>query len=106
MIRATIWIFLIIFNGVGTQAQNCASLFITAGMNASNVGKYKQAVKDFTIALECDSSQERAYLGRGVAEAFLRENQAAIQDYDKAIALNPNDATAYFDRGISSMSFS
>ena len=41
-----------------------------------------------------------AYLYRGVAKHQLNDSKGAIADYDKAIDLDPNDARAYYNRGI------
>ncbi len=40
-----------------------------------------------------------AYINRGVAYDSKGEYDRAIEDYDKAIALNPNDASFYYNRG-------
>jgi len=36
----------------------------------------------------------------GYAKAELQDYRGAIQDHNKAIELNPNDADAYFGRGL------
>ncbi len=39
------------------------------------------------------------YFDSGTAKAELQDNKGAIQDYNKAIELNPNDADVYYNRG-------
>ncbi len=41
-----------------------------------------------------------AYSNRGLAYGDKGEYDRAITDYDKAIALNPEDAVAYYNRGV------
>ena len=49
-----------------------------------------------------ESVQEavRTHLGRGRACLNKGKYDDAIEDYDKAIALAPNDAIAYYNRGV------
>ena len=49
-----------------------------------------------------ESVQEavRTHLGRGRACLDKGKYDDAIEDYDKAIALAPNDAIAYYNRGV------
>jgi tetratricopeptide (TPR) repeat protein len=44
----------------------------------------------------------RAYFNRGLAEKSERKLDEAIADFDKAIQLNPKDATIYVNRGVCS----
>ena len=37
---------------------------------------------------------------RGSAKVSLKDYYGAISDYTKAIEINPNDAKAYYNRGI------
>ena len=41
------------------------------------------------------------YFARAVAHSFLKQDNQAIADYDRAIQLNPDYATAYNNRGLS-----
>ena len=40
---------------------------------------------------------------RGIAQAFLKEYQKAIAEFDRAIQLNPDYAEAYCQRGITNL---
>ena len=40
-----------------------------------------------------------SYLNRGNARYDLGDKQAAIQDYNQALKINPNNADAYYNRG-------
>jgi tetratricopeptide (TPR) repeat protein len=42
----------------------------------------------------------KEYNYRGVAKLKLSDNQGAILDFDRAIAINPQDALAYYNRGV------
>ena len=60
---------------------------------------YKEAIKDYTKAIELTPNYTNAYGNRGSAKDELGQYQEAIKDYDKAIELEPNTAYLYNDRG-------
>ncbi len=43
----------------------------------------------------------KAYNNRGISKSDLERHEEAILDYNKAIEIDPTDATAYINRGIS-----
>ncbi len=47
-----------------------------------------------------NSPDEKSYCNRGYAKHNLGDYRGAIQDYNKAIQLNPDYANAYYNRGI------
>ena len=66
--------------------------------------QYSMAKKDFDKTIELDSSNELSlsdvYMTRGANFMGLGDNQAAIQDLDKAIELNEDNAYAYNARAM------
>ena len=64
---------------------------------------YNSEFKEMAIKLakELGSTREaaEAYINRGIAKTELKDYEGAIQEYTKAIELNPQDAEAYFGRG-------
>ena len=44
--------------------------------------------------------KRQAYYNRGNARSALGDKQGAIEDYDRAISINPNYADAYNNRGV------
>lgn len=69
------------------------------------LGNYKEAIKDFSKAIELSPGNANAYHGRALANADLaiennfKNPKIALDDYNKAIELNPNFALAYNHRG-------
>jgi tetratricopeptide (TPR) repeat protein len=66
---------------------------------------YNGAIKDLVTAIRVNPNYDklphaRAFLKRGYAHLQLNNNQAAIQDYNQAIYLQPQDAKAYVYRGL------
>ncbi|MGB0931879.1 MAG: caspase family protein [Chitinophagales bacterium] len=79
-----------------------AQVFYTQGVKAYNNEDYKDAIELFTKSINSD--KEKGFIGlsynyRGKSYQILKKNNKAIDDYHKAIELNPNNATAYFNRG-------
>jgi tetratricopeptide (TPR) repeat protein len=68
------------------------------GMSNMTPGRYQEAVRLFTKAVEVYPQLAVAYLERGNAQNILGETQGAINDYDKAIEMG-NLAAAYTARG-------
>jgi tetratricopeptide (TPR) repeat protein len=68
------------------------------GMSNMTPGRYEEAMRLFTKALDIFPQLAVAYLERGNAENILGETEGALSDYDKAIETG-NLAAAYTARG-------
>lgn len=66
----------------------------------SYLGDYSGSIQDFDFAIQLYPDEE-TYLARGNVKEKSGKSQQAIEDYNKAIELNPNFASAYLNRGIS-----
>jgi tetratricopeptide (TPR) repeat protein len=100
MMPRTLILLIISFLCCGTQAQNCADVYIHAGLNAKSVGKYKDALKDFALALQCDPSRASAFVDRGTVLEKLGQYLPAVKEYNKAARISPKDPLIYYDRGL------
>jgi tetratricopeptide (TPR) repeat protein/S1-C subfamily serine protease len=65
----------------------------------SNKKQYQDAIVLFDSLINI-KPEAYAYYNRGILKSKLEQKQAAITDFDRAIALNPNYAQAYMLRGI------
>jgi tetratricopeptide (TPR) repeat protein/S1-C subfamily serine protease len=72
--------------------------FIEKGNLFSKKKQYQDAIA-ILDSLISRNPEAPAYLNRGNAKSYLGQKQAAITDYDRAIAINPNLAQAYNSRG-------
>jgi tetratricopeptide (TPR) repeat protein len=68
------------------------------GTNALGKGEFQQAIRDFSQAISITDYQA-AYTFRGLSYAALKNYSAAIQDYNKALSMNPRDPISYESRG-------
>ena len=60
---------------------------------------YKEAIKHYTNALECELQLHEVYNNRGIIYCNIDEVDKAIENFNKAIELNPDHAIAYNNRG-------
>ncbi len=68
------------------------------GMYREGFGDHEGAAKDYSAAITADPSFVDAYLSRGLTYVKLRQAQPALDDFNEAIRLEPNNAKAYVQR--------
>lgn len=62
--------------------------------------QHRDAESDFTMALDTDPENERAYYFRGIARVALGEYENAIKDLTRSLTKNHNRGIAYLARGL------
>lgn len=76
---------------------------VQAGHAAFNQLDFAEAVKQYTRAIERDSTRAEAYAGRGQIYWSQNRHAAAVEDLSRALALDPDQPLAHFYRGASRM---
>ncbi len=76
-----------------------AEIYYGQGLKKSQGANYKEAIKDFTQAININSNYADAYNKRGLCYYKLGEPSEAIKDFTKAIYNNSNLPDAYYNRG-------
>lgn len=74
---------------ISTAPQRAEEL-VQAGIKNLAPGRYPQAVQQFTDAISIDSSSWNAHYQRAIAQQGLGKLDAALEDYQAAVQLNPN----------------
>lgn len=76
--------------------------FSSRGMFYASMGKFNEAIKDYTTALAKDKEKEdfSPYLNRAAVFMSLRQFKDAIADYDSVIKAKPELASAYQQRAV------
>ncbi|MDR2942524.1 MAG: tetratricopeptide repeat protein [Treponema sp.] len=69
------------------------------GMANFACSQYKEAIEDFTRALELDQKAYKAVYYRGVVNSVLKQYSNAIDDYTLALSINPYQSFCLFRRG-------
>jgi len=62
------------------------------------MGDTKNAIGDFSRALEIDSKHPKAYHLRGLAHEMAGDNNKALKDFDRAIDIDPEYGAAFYSR--------
>ncbi|AKQ44428.1 hypothetical protein TH63_00300 [Rufibacter radiotolerans] len=87
---------------INLSKENNAQYLLGRGNAFLEIGAYKEALKDFNVALENTSSAELLY-GRAVAAYFLDDYFGALRDLDQVIAVAPNHPKALYNRAVVKM---
>jgi len=69
------------------------------GINTYNKGGFNIALDKFTKVNEIEATAD-AYYWRALCRMELRDLEMAINDFTATIIFKPNDAQAYYNRGI------
>lgn len=100
-IVAAITLFSILFSAAKLiyYLNRSAEDFFKEGITHSSNNNFKEAIQDYTQAIQRDSNKHNYYEKRG--NAYLRDKnwQKAIEDYTQSIRINPNSVDAYRHRG-------
>jgi tetratricopeptide (TPR) repeat protein len=81
-------------------AGKIADRYNRRGRSLSNRGKFDEALRILSQAIEIDPNLPAALNARGYAQLRLRNYERAIGDFSKAIRLNPNYVNAYHNRAV------
>ena len=73
--------------------------WIYKGYTAVENAKYKEAIANYTKAIQLDSSFAEAFRYRATAYCYLKSYNEALADFDHAIKLDSEDAASFNGRG-------
>lgn len=74
-----------------------ARMYLVIGVGYNKRKAYHKAVKVFSKLITLEPS-ETAYIKYGVSLACINENKQALTSFDKAIAIDANNAVAYYNK--------
>jgi tetratricopeptide (TPR) repeat protein len=95
-IALTFSIFVLVGCGVGVSKYDHALL---DGISNLNLNKPEKALKDFTRAIDIDSTRADGFVGRANTLNTMGRYEESLKDYDIAIEIDPKLANAYVNRG-------
>lgn len=65
------------------------------GNRLAKDGLYSNAVEAYNQSLRLEMSNPKVYTYRGVAKQHMGDDTSAMQDFDQALKLNPNESAAW-----------
>ena len=71
-----------------------------APLNDAQAGYHFESINNYSLMLNDNPSNANVYFCRGVDFMVLQDLTEALQDFDRAIDLDPNFAIAYFNRAV------
>lgn len=74
-----------------------AAFYYIRGVSAYYSGKYDEAERDFSKAIETENGNSIAYFNRGTFYLNEKKYKPAIDDFQKAIRLRVNFSEAYYN---------
>ena len=73
-----------------------ANSYLERGNGWMKQGELERAITDYDLAVATDPRLALAYLNRGIARQAVRDLDGALADFNRALALNSNDAASHF----------
>ncbi|MEI6816134.1 MAG: tetratricopeptide repeat protein [Bacteroidota bacterium] len=87
-------------NDIILKSPNKPRAYNNRGTLLGTDNKIKEAIMDFSKAIELQPNYLKSYNNRGSLYAKENNIELALKDYSKAIEIDSNNATTYFDRGL------
>ncbi len=92
---------LTLMNDEVRKAPENPSVYYVRGIAELDLGKYEDAIKDNTRAIELRPGFSEAYNNRGIALSALKRYDEAVRDFTAALEFNPAHYKARLNRAIS-----
>ena len=78
---------------------NIANHFLARGLCSARLKMYKEAIQDFSIAIQLDEKLVDAYYYRGRCGLIIEDSNLALKDFQKMLALKPSDYISHIRTG-------
>jgi len=100
-VRAGIWQnSMSLWNDVIAHYPYASAALINRGNTWQESEKFRDAISDYTLAIQYEPQAADAYFNRGLAHYRLQETAKALEDFNTAISLGLADTETYNKRGL------
>jgi tetratricopeptide (TPR) repeat protein len=97
--QAIILILLPLMGTLMMQAQS-AKQYFKAGEEFAKKMNFRDAIEQYTNAIELDPDYDKAYIQRAIAYTKIEDYEKAATDFDRAIVFNEKDPELYYYSGM------
>ena len=80
------------------ELSKVARTYLLMGLAQYEQGKHRNAIQDYTRAIETAPDYVTAYVNRGLSHSMKGSYKQALADFDKALQLDPEYMQAYYFR--------
>lgn len=100
-------VFLLLLTSAADKAfaQYDKDVFFMRGRHALSEGRYAQAIENFNVLTQLDTSDYWTFFFRGIAKYNLGDLRGAKRDFDRSVRVNPIFTSGYHYRGITESRF-
>ena len=88
-----------LFTKIIEHDPKCEKAWRDRGSCYLDLGKFKEALSDYNMAVQLDSADELVYENRGILYSLKKRNAEALADFQKAIQLDSGCISAYCSCG-------
>lgn len=78
--------------------QNSSKVFYNRGVENSKMGKFNEAISDYTQSLELQGDYRDALFNRANAYENIKNSNAALVDYSTYLSIDSTDGSVYYKR--------
>ena len=96
--KTVLIVVIVLFSGSFAFSQPAKDYF-KAGEKLYRAGKYKEAIEQYSLAIQFDEKYIDAIIQRGFTYTLVDEFTKAIEDYTTVINMEPKHKWAYISRG-------
>lgn len=105
LVKKFILSIILLSTALASNAQWDKDVFSWRGRTALSDGKYAQAIENFNILIQLDTTDYWSYFYRGIAKYNLGDLRGAQKDFDRSVTLDPVFTNGYHYRAITKSRF-
>ena len=99
-VKRALCLLAVLLGGISAHAQYDKDVFMFRGRNALAEGRLAEAISNFNVLAQLDTTDYWTFFYRGIAKYNLGDIRGARTDFNTAVRLNPVFTSGYHYREI------